>query len=79
MSHYYFDIHDGETLTADEEGHFLPNLEAAQVAAARTLADLARDAIRGFAKHAKGHKMIIAVRDVTGPVLKAQCTFEVGP
>jgi hypothetical protein len=42
MKRYYFDIRDGDKLVVDEEGMELPDVEAAQEVAARTLADLVR-------------------------------------
>jgi hypothetical protein len=44
--------------------------------AARTLADMARDAIRGSRTSAAGNMMSIEVRDDAGPVLQLSFNFE---
>jgi hypothetical protein len=71
---YYFDYRNGPNLIPDEEGMELPHLAAVEVEAARALADLARDSIRGNSETAA---MSIEVRDDTGPVLKAKLSFEI--
>jgi hypothetical protein len=50
----------------DGESVDLPHVEAAQEEAARTLADLACQRIRGLLFH----QMAVEVRDLDGPVLK---------
>ena len=47
MARYYFDMREGDQIAPDEEGMELRTMEAVQEEAARTLADMARDAIRG--------------------------------
>ena len=42
---YFFDIRDDQ-LVPDEEGMILPDIEAAQEEATRTLTDLVREAMR---------------------------------
>ena len=79
MKHYYFDFRDGDALITDEVGLDLPGIEAAQVEAACSLADFAKDAVRGRAEHAQGRRMAIEVRDENCPVLLAKFTFEVEP
>jgi hypothetical protein len=73
MTQYFFDICNGDQLTADEEGMELPDIEAAQEEAARSLADLARDHIR---RQPACH-MAIEVRDSNGPVLEASFFWRV--
>jgi hypothetical protein len=77
MKRYFFDLRDGETLAADEEGVELPNLQRAQEEAARSLAEMARE--RGFDADAGGahdaHDMAIEVRDDDGPVMKLMFLF----
>jgi hypothetical protein len=75
MPRYYFDMREGDEIAPDEEGMELRTLEAVQEEAARTLADMARDAIRGHSNGA-GHQMSIEVRDEAGPVLQVKFTFE---
>jgi hypothetical protein len=72
---YYFDVRDGDALTADDEGLELPGIEAVKEEAARSLADMAKDSVQRHARH-NGHRLAIEVRDGNGPVLQAQFTFE---
>ncbi|WP_456630185.1 DUF6894 family protein [Bradyrhizobium sp. URHC0002] len=67
---YYFAVR-GDQIAPDEEG-----MEAAQAGAARTLADMARNAIRGAARRQRD-RISIDVRDDDGPVLQVTFTFEV--
>ena len=52
MPRYYFDIRDNGALATDEEGLVLVDLRAAEVEAARSLADMARDMPPGTAHQA---------------------------
>jgi hypothetical protein len=72
---YFFDLREGETLAVDEEGTELPTIEAAQEEAARSLAEMAKAAVREVIKNG-GHRMEIEVRDEVGPVMKLQFNFE---
>jgi hypothetical protein len=76
MPRYYFDIREGEDIAPDDEGLELPSIEQVQEEAARSLADLARDAVRKNHDSA-GHQMAIEVRDDDGPVLQVKFTFEI--
>jgi hypothetical protein len=76
MPRYYFDMREGDEIAPDEEGTELRTMEAVQEEAARTLADMARDAIRGRLDGA-GHQMSVEVRDEAGPVMQVNFTFEV--
>jgi hypothetical protein len=78
MPRYYFDICDGDEIAPDEEGLELPTIEAAWAEAARSLADLAQDAIPIRANQGPRHQMTIEVRDDDGPVLAVKVLFE-GP
>jgi len=71
MTRYFFDIRDGDELVPDEEGVDMPDVEAAQEEAAQTLADLARQKIRGLSFH----HLAVEVRDLDGPVLEANFTW----
>jgi hypothetical protein len=75
MRRYYFDIREGDELAPDDEGLELSTVQAVQEEAARSLAEMARDAVR---KHHDGaaHRMAIEVRDDDGPVLEVKLTFE---
>jgi len=76
MSRYYFDMRQDDEIAPDEEGLELPTIESVLEEAARSLADMARDAAQ---THRDGTRrpMAIEMRDDSGPVLQAQFTFEV--
>lgn len=76
MPRYYFDMREGSEIAPDEDGLELSTIEAVQEEAARSLADMVRDAVR---KHndGAGHRMAIDVRDDKGPVLQVKFTFEI--
>ena len=76
MSRYYFDMCQEYEIASDEGGLELPTIESVQEEAARSLADMARDAVQ---THRDGTRrpMAIEVRDDNGPVLQARFTFEV--
>ncbi|WP_376701148.1 DUF6894 family protein [Bradyrhizobium australiense] len=76
MPRYYFDIREGDDVTPDDEGLELTTIEAVQVEAAHSLADMMRDAVR-TRRQGVGHRMAIEVRNEKGPVLMVLCTFEV--
>ncbi|MBR1127973.1 DUF6894 family protein [Bradyrhizobium iriomotense] len=77
MPRYYFDLRDEEELALDEEGLELSGLRAAQVEAARSLADMAREAACSSVPVNGRHRMAIEVRDISGPVMQVKFTFEV--
>lgn len=77
MRRYYFDIRDGDELVPDEEGTDLPTIERVQEEAARSLADMARDAARHIAQDGNAHHMMIEVRDDDGPVMQVRFTFDI--
>jgi hypothetical protein len=72
MPVYFFDTRDNDTFIEDDEGLDLPDTEAAKVAAATSLAELARDVLPGVAKR----ELAVEVRDDNGSVLKALMKFE---
>jgi len=74
MPRYYLDIREGDDF--DAEGLELPTVERVQEEAARSLADMARDAVRSDREGA-GHEMAVEVRDDAGPVLQVKFTFEI--
>jgi hypothetical protein len=73
----YFDVREAGSLAADEEGIEQLDIEAAQESAARSLVDMARDALRRNSGDPARHNMAIEVRDVAGPVLQAKFTVAV--
>ncbi|MBP2434041.1 DUF6894 family protein [Bradyrhizobium elkanii] len=74
MPRFYFDLYDGEAMALDEEGLELQSVQAAQAEAAKSLADLARDAIHSTS--AKPHDMTIDVRDEAGPIMQVKLVFD---
>jgi hypothetical protein len=76
MSRYYFDMRQGNEIVSDEEGLELSIIEAVQEEAARSLADMARDAVRAH-RDGKRSPMAIEVLDDNGPVLQVEFTFDV--
>ena len=67
---FYFDIHDGQGVWPDEEGLDLEDVRAAEVEAARSLADVAKSAIPQPADD-----LAIAVRTRNGPLFEAAIVF----
>ncbi len=68
MPRFFFDSHDGETLSEDHAGVECDDIEAARVEAQRTLADLVRDVV----PDGKQRTIALRVRDETGrTVVKA--------
>ena len=75
MTRYYFDIRDGEALYPDEEGMDLEDQRAAEIEAAKSLGDMARD----LSPLDDRHHMAIEVRTKTGPIFQAAFIFEAAP
>jgi hypothetical protein len=76
MPRYFFDLRDDETFAPDDDGVELPDMQAAQVEAARTLLDTARLLSRRPAQSLHGHLISIEVRDDRGSVLRATLAFD---
>jgi hypothetical protein len=72
MPVYYFDTRDNDHFIEDDEGLDLPDIDAAKVAAASSLAELARDVLPGSLKR----QLAVEVRDDNGSVMTALMTFE---
>jgi hypothetical protein len=77
MPRYYFDLRDGDVVTPDEVGLELSSFHAAQEEAARSLADLAREALRTHHIDGAGGLIAVEVRDDEGPVLQARFSVSV--
>ena len=77
MTRYYFDLRDADGITIDDEGVELTTLMRAQEEAARSLADMVRDAVPTCDGKAP-QEMAVEVRDDFGPVLLVGFTFELG-
>lgn len=65
MKRYFFDLREGDELAVDEEGILLSDIEAAEVEAAKSLADVVRDR----ADTNTSGQVTIEVRDETGIIL----------
>ncbi|RXG89237.1 DUF6894 family protein [Bradyrhizobium zhanjiangense] len=80
MPRYFFDLRDENELIRDEEGLELSGFPAVQAEAAKSLADMARDAVPTSRLPAPGKRhMAIEVRDGSSPVLQVKFTLEVEP
>jgi hypothetical protein len=77
MPRYYFDLRDEQGLAHDEEGLELASARAVQAEAAKSVADMARDAILGLPSTGGKQTMAIDVRDAHGPVMQVTFSFEV--
>ena len=76
MRRYYFDLRDDRGLFVDDEGLRCRDLKAVQAEAARSLADMARDAVHAAAG-APPRMMSIEVRDDGGPVMQVRFTIDI--
>ena len=76
MVRYYFDLIDSDGMIVDDEGVELNSLARAQEEAAKSLAEMAREAV-GKLKGDSPQEMSIEVRDHSGPVLQIRFTFAV--
>ncbi|MCK1671140.1 hypothetical protein [Bradyrhizobium sp. 150] len=72
MRRYFFDIRDGSTLVVDEEGIELPDDQAAEAEAARSLAGMACDQVLASSSHV----LTIDGRTESGPVATARLHWE---
>ena len=72
MPRYFFDISDNGETAADEIGMELSGLQAAEIEAANSLADLARN----MAPDDQRHDVEIVVRTDQGPLFKAAFVYQ---
>ena len=72
MERFFFDFHDDDGTTIDDDGEEFVNIEAARKEAVAALGDAARD----FARHHAEGRLVICVRDGEGPILEVSATFE---
>ncbi|MCK1387335.1 hypothetical protein [Bradyrhizobium sp. 21] len=79
MPRYYFDLRDEQGVARDEEGLVLASARAVQAEAAKSVADMARDAILAapLSDGKQSQSMAIDVRDADGPVMQVTLSFEV--
>jgi hypothetical protein len=68
---YFFDIQDGDRKVIDMDGNELGDLQAAEIEAAQTIAEIAKDAIPGTS----GKFIAISVRDDKGVCLSLELNF----
>jgi hypothetical protein len=71
MARYFFDARDGETFIIDDEGVEITNFENVRLIAAKSLAELALDALPTSYSRCLG----IDVRDGDGLVLTTELTY----
>lgn len=77
MPRYYFDLRDETGTALDEEGLELSGPRAVQAEAAKSLADMARDAVLSAPATGGKQRMAIDVRDANGPVMQVTFCFEI--
>ena len=77
MARYYFDLTDEHGAALDEEGLELSNMRAVQAEAAKSVGDMARDAIISAPATGQRQRMAIEVRDARGPVMQVTFSFAI--
>ena len=77
MARYYFDLRDDKGIALDEEGLELSGPRAVQAEAAKSVADMARDAVLSAPLTAGRQEMAINVRDAGGPVMQVRFCFQI--
>ncbi len=77
MPKYYFDLCDERGTALDEEGLELSSRRAVQAEAAKSVGDMARDAIIAAPATGGRQRMAIEVRDAEGPVMQVTFTFTI--
>ena len=77
MPRYYFDLRDDTGVALDEEGLELASARAVQAEAAKSVADMARDAILSAPPAGGRQTMAIDVRDARGPVMQVKFSFAI--
>ena len=72
MPRYYFDIQENDATATDEAGLELPDLQAAEIEAAQSLVDMAKNMPPGLERH----DLEIVVRTDDGPVFTAAFNYK---
>ena len=62
MPRFHFDVLDGDSLARDDTGLEFPSLDAAEVEAARAIAEIGRDTL----PKRRGSELCVCVRDASG-------------
>jgi hypothetical protein len=75
MPRFYFDFHDDDGSTIDDDGVEFLDIDGAREEAIVALSDAARDFIRRCSEG----RLSIRVRDGEGPVWEVSATFETKP
>jgi hypothetical protein len=73
MAHYFFDFEANGSLSVDEEGLVLPDIDAAHDQALATLVDVAQKAV---SEAVTEQRFGVHVRDAIGPVLEVTAVFD---
>ena len=73
MGRYYFDLRDSEGIAIDEEGLELQDIQAAGEEAALSLADAARDGLRG--SDGSLNQLSVEVRTDAAPIMQVSFSF----
>jgi hypothetical protein len=77
MPRYYFDLRDETGVALDEEGLELASPRSVHAEAAKSVADMARDAILSAPPAGRRQTMAIDVRDAAGPVMQVNFSFAI--
>lgn len=77
MARYYFDLRDDKGIALDEEGLELSSPRAVQAEAAKSVADLARDALLSAPLTGDRRELAIDVRDASGPIMQVKFCFQI--
>ncbi|UPK25198.1 DUF6894 family protein [Bradyrhizobium sp. 195] len=77
MPRYYFDLRDDKGIALDEEGLELSSPRAVRAEAAKSIADMARDAVLSASPTGGRQQMAIDVRDANGPIMQVKFSFEI--
>ncbi|MCA1429517.1 hypothetical protein I6F29_26915 [Bradyrhizobium sp. NBAIM16] len=77
MARYYFDLRDDKGIALDEEGLELSSPRAVQAEAAKSVADLARDALLSAPLTGDRRELAIDVRDASGLVMQVKFCFQI--
>jgi hypothetical protein len=76
MTRYYFDFVENDTTARDDVGLCLPNTQAAEMEAAKSLADMVKD----LPPDAERSSISVEVRTENGPPLfRAAIIYEIKP
>jgi len=74
MPVYHFDLRDGETFVADDEGMELLDIESAQVEAVESMSEMVKELTLRSSKPS-GHPLSVEVRDPDGSVFQLSFMF----